>query len=246
MCPEPLFHILGYGVNLYTLFYSLGLFPVFALSFLLARERGNQPARVLVGCAIGVISVLMATRWSVAGIILFVGSMGLFSALRPTRRARPLEALDIAFPPVALYQALARLGCFSAGCCHGKPAYGLPWAVTFSHPASACIYKGIPVHPTQLYQAAGNLVIFAILLALRNRPAFRGALLWVYLLSYGLLRFIVEFYRGDVRPMVGFLSLSQVVCIAFVLVGGVMLTRRFLAGADAGPRAIFKSGKEDR
>jgi phosphatidylglycerol:prolipoprotein diacylglycerol transferase len=100
--------------------------------------------------------------------------------------------------------------------------------VTFNHPATASIFRGIPVHPTQLYLAGGNLILFVFLLSLWNRPALRGAQVWMYLCAYGLLRFIVEFYRGDVRPMVGVLTLDQVICIGFLVVGGVMLARRFL------------------
>jgi phosphatidylglycerol:prolipoprotein diacylglycerol transferase len=165
--------------------------------------------------------------WSIAAIIVLVCFLWVFAKLHPATREKPLEALDIDFPALALYGALARFGCFSAGCCHGKPAWDLPWAVVFDHPASSSIYRGIPVHPTQLYEAAGDLVIFSLLIALRNRPAFKGALIWVYLLAYGLLRFCVEFYRGDVRPMVGLLSLNQVICIAFIVIGSAMLARRF-------------------
>jgi phosphatidylglycerol:prolipoprotein diacylglycerol transferase len=250
MYPEPLFHVLDHGINLYILIRLLSALPALALALLLGRERDIPPTVVLDGLLIAVVAAVLGGSllwsliglfghaisgpWSLAGIVAVIGSLAIFVRFHSVARARAAEFMDVFCASGALALGLGRLGCLAAGCCYGKPAYGLPWAVTFSHPATACIYKGIPVHPTQLYQAAGNLVIFVALLVLWKRPAFRGALLWVSLLSYGLLRFVVEFYRGDVRPMVGCLSLSQVVCIAFVAIGGVMLARRFLASADVG------------
>jgi len=247
MYPEPLFYILGQPINFYALIGFLGCLLSLGLGIALTRRRDMPPAIVLDMWLIAIVAAVLGGEllprlpaafggprmgsWSLAGIVSVLCSLSIFSALHPATRLRPLEALDIAVVSMAPFHVLLRLGCFSAGCCHGKPAYGLPWAVTFTNPASASIYKGIPVHPTQLYHAAANLLIVILLLKLFKRPAFRGALMWVYLLAYGLLRFVIEFYRGDVRPMVGFLSLNQVVCLAFIFVGGTMLARRFLVRA---------------
>lgn len=115
--------------------------------------------------------------------------------------------------------------------------------MTFTHPATACIYKGLPVHPTQLYHVAANLTIFSLLMALRKRHSLKGTLIWVYFLAYGLLRFVVEFYRGDVRPMVGVLSINQVLCLVFIALGGGMLARRFLMDSQvlAGQHGVKES-----
>lgn len=261
MYPTPLFHVFGHGISLYLLFYFLGLFPALAMGLYLGRERGISPVIVIDAWFIGFVAglggaclfgflgglsrlvVQGGALWamllgggmaSLGGIISAMVCLGLFLRFHPSTRERFGEVLDIVFPVVSIYQLPARIGCFSAGCCHGRPAFDLPWAVTFSHPATACIYEGIPVHPTQLYMVGGNFVILVLLLALRNRPFFKGALIWVYLLAYGLLRFVVEFYRGDVRPMIGVLSLNQIVCLVFILLGGLMLARRFLVNTGVG------------
>ena len=148
----------------------------------------------------------------------------------PETRGRPGDVMDVAGPVLAFFQVFSRWSCFSAGCCHGKPAYGLPWAVLFRHPRTHCIYRGIPVHPTQLYLSVGNLALLVVLLALWRRPWFRGRLVWVYLAGYGLLRLAVEFYRGDVRPMVGALSIYQVICLVYIAAGGAALLRACLRG----------------
>ncbi len=78
----------------------------------------------------------------------------------------------------------------------------------------------------QLYESLGCLLITLLLWSLHRRPEARGRLIWVYVLSYGLLRFGLEFFRGDVRPMVGALSLNQVVCLGFVVIGAALLAWR--------------------
>ena len=64
----------------------------------------------------------------------------------------------------ALGQVFGRLGCFLAGCCHGVPT-DLPWGITVTNPDSITRPLGIPLHPTQLYQALVNLITFIILLS---------------------------------------------------------------------------------
>jgi len=60
---------------------------------------------------------------------------------------------DIFAPGLALGHGIGRIGCFAAGCCWGKPTH-LPWAVTFtSQDTTTGVPLGIPLHPTQLYEA---------------------------------------------------------------------------------------------
>ena len=102
---------------------------------------------------------------------------------------------DIFAPSLAIGHAIGRLGCFSAGCCYGKHADDLPWAVTFLNPESLARI-GIPLHPTQLYESAGEFINFLILITLRKRQAFKGQLFWAYLLIYSVIRFTVEILQG--------------------------------------------------
>jgi len=139
---------------------------------------------------------------------------------------------DLAAPSVALGHAVGRIGCLMAGCCYGR-ACGEPWAIRFG-PGSVAFDDALvggrlgpgavataPLHPTQIYEALGELAIFVGLVMLRRRwaaaghpgsvspgseaaataraaaPATPGRLLGVYLLAYALLRFGVELFRGD-------------------------------------------------
>ena len=114
---------------------------------------------------------------------------------------------DIFAPALALGHAVGRLGCFLAGCCFGKvcPTAGAPCV---SFPAGSVAHAHLatsghlgaatpPLHPTQLYESAALLAIFVLLVLWRRRQRFFGQLFLVYLLAYGLARFVLEIFRGD-------------------------------------------------
>ena len=109
---------------------------------------------------------------------------------------------DVFAPGIALGHVVGRFGCFFAGCCYGKPTT-LPWGITFTDPFAAANVGtplGVPLHPTQLYEAGAELLILIVLLATerKGRP-FPGRTFWLYMLLYAVSRFIIEFYRGDTR-----------------------------------------------
>ena len=134
---------------------------------------------------------------------------------------------DVFAPGIALGHVVGRLGCLMAGCCFGRPA-SVPWAITFTDPSSVVANArllGVPLHPTQLYEAATEAVILAVLLVTERlgRP-FPGRTFWTYMLLYGTSRFVIEFYRGDARGMVfDALSTSQFVSVILVPLSVVML-----------------------
>ncbi len=145
-----------------------------------------------------------------AGALLFVWRYGL-----------PLGAVgDAAAPSLALAHALGRCGCFLAGCCFGRPARP-PWpGVLFRHPVAPAtvLGGGVPLHPVQLYEAAGLLLLGAALLLARRSPRLRGRLLALHLAGYALLRLGTEALRGDpLRGSLGGLSTSQLIALATLL-----------------------------
>jgi len=144
---------------------------------------------------------------------------------------------DLAAPALALGHAFGRLGCFLAGCCFGAPT-GARWAPAF--PAGSVAFDELqasgvlsagashtpPLHPTQLYEAAGELLLFAVLLGLQGRwsrvdprspeRARRpGALLLTYAAGYATLRFVVEVFRDDAAR--GFVAAFRVPALARLL-----------------------------
>jgi phosphatidylglycerol:prolipoprotein diacylglycerol transferase len=136
---------------------------------------------------------------------------------------------DIFAPSIAIGHAFGRLGCFAAGCCYGTISEALPWGVIFTNPE--CLAPlNVALHPVQLYEAAGEFMNFLILIGLMRYKKFDGQLFMTYLLLYGILRFIVEFFRGDTARgfLVGPVSVSQGISILMVLaaVAGFVALRR--------------------
>jgi len=135
---------------------------------------------------------------------------------------------DLFAPGIALGHVVGRLGCLMAGCCYGTPTT-MPWATTFTNPLAASNVGtplGIPLHPTQLYDAGAELLILIVLLVTERRgKLFEGRTFWLYMLLYGVSRFVVEFYRGDDRGTVMGVSTSQFVSLLVVPLALVMLAR---------------------
>ncbi len=128
---------------------------------------------------------------------------------------------DICAPGIALGQAIGRLGCLSAGCCYGKPTH-VPWAITFTNPyafENVGVPLNTPLHPTQLYESVGTLILCFYLLYRLSRKHFDGQIILEYLFVYAALRFAIEFYRDDERGFVlnGLLSTSQFIGILTIL-----------------------------
>lgn len=238
------FPIYTYGV-LMAAAYLLGL--QFALAR--ARARGLDPNRIMdlgiwiiVSALVGAKLLLLVIEWEAYGtspweLLTLVRSGGVFyggliAALLVSiwylrRHRMPVWSVtDVFAPAVALGHVVGRMGCFFAGCCHGRPT-DVPWAVTFRSEYAAQNVGtpiNIPLHPTQLYEAGAELFILgALLLTERKGRTFPGRTFWTYMFLYGISRFVIEFYRGDVRGMVGALSTSQFVSVLIVPLSIVML-----------------------
>jgi phosphatidylglycerol---prolipoprotein diacylglyceryl transferase len=128
---------------------------------------------------------------------------------------------DLCAPGIALGQAIGRLGCLSAGCCYGKPT-ALPWGISFTSRYAfdnVGVPLNTPLHPTQLYESIGALVLFLLLLWRLKQRRFMGQIILEYLMLYACLRFGIEFFRDDDRGFVlhGLLSTSQFIGILTVL-----------------------------
>lgn len=121
---------------------------------------------------------------------------------------------------IPLGHCLGRIGCFLGGCCFGAPTSG-PLGVVFPEGSAPYKFYGGPVaiHPTQLYEAAALLVIFAILFLFGKKHAFP-----LYCMLYGVTRFVIECFRADDRGAIFGLPLSpaQIISIALILLGEIL------------------------
>jgi phosphatidylglycerol:prolipoprotein diacylglycerol transferase len=143
------------------------------------------------------------------------------------------DVADCLAPGLALGQGIGRWGCLFAGCCYGKPT-ALPWGITFRDPASLAPL-GIKLHPVQLYEFAGDILVAGLLwlLLMRERDS-HGDIFWLYVLLYGVLRFGLETLRGDDRgAMIGGLAPSQMIALVAILISGSILLVKMTSHHDA-------------
>ena len=142
-------------------------------------------------------------------------------------RVDPARLLDHWACVLPFWLATARLGCHLTGCCYGRAA-GLPWSVTFTDPGAALprLLLGVPLHPAQLYEAAGDLVLGLVLLRVVRSPEPEGTALAVFLAGYGALRFLVEGFRGDALGHAGPFSTGQLLAMGFLFLAGAVWPRR--------------------
>ncbi len=129
---------------------------------------------------------------------------------------------DLAAPGIALAESIGQLGALSAGSGFGKPT-SLPWAITFTDKyafENVGTPLNTPLHPTQIYESLGALLLFAYLSWRLARKSFVGQVILEFLALYSVMRFVIEFFRDDDRGFVlnGLLSTSQVIA-AVTLIG---------------------------
>lgn len=159
----------------------------------------------------------------VGGFVFYGGLFGgLLGAFLYTRRYGISFAkfCNTAIVSVPLIHAFGRLGCFCAGCCYGVPA-DPPLGLYFNN--SPVAPHGVALFPVQLLEAGLNLLLFFVL-ALVFRKRRRLSPVPVYLISYAVIRFVLEYFRYDaVRGIFFGLSTSQWISVALALGTGFFL-----------------------
>jgi phosphatidylglycerol:prolipoprotein diacylglycerol transferase len=181
------------------------------------------------------------------------------------------KTADAFAPGIALGNAIGRQGCFAAGCCWGKPTLQ-PWGVHFtelghevtgvptivSHledPAQQAYWaeqlggllSPVHLHPTQLYESFGALLIFFFLFWLHRRKRFSGQVILLYAVLYSVMRFTIEFFRDDPRGDIAGLttltglSTSQMLSLIIGITGLVLLLRRWRRAAEETDETLSSS-----
>ena len=158
----------------------------------------------------------------------FLLALAVFVAWCVAKREKMLALADLLAAVVPLGHAFGRIGCFFYGCCYGRDSDA--WcAVTFPAGSPSWFEHGqkmVSVLPTQLFEAAALLVLFAALMLLwRRRGGRDGLILGAYMVGYAVIRFGMEYLRGDPRAAVGPFSISQTISICLALVGSALLIR---------------------
>jgi phosphatidylglycerol:prolipoprotein diacylglycerol transferase len=115
---------------------------------------------------------------------------------------------------ILIGHSIGRIGCFLNGCCYGHIT-SLPWGVVF--PAVDSFHR----HPTQLYASGAALIIFFLLRVLKRYKFFDGFVFVLFIIFYGVYRFIVEFYRIE-EPFLGFMTQAQLASLILIIAGVVI------------------------
>ena len=253
-------HILGFHIPMYSLMLALAILSfllLFRASLKKERESDAVTYRrcLFVAClsvaAVGVSAFVLNSvfhsieegRIVIGGITWLGGVVGGIPAclllahwLVPKKRGYELDLLDGMMPGMVLAHGLGRLGCFFGGCCYGGVTDS-PLGVVFPEGSPAAkTYPNadgtgsLPVYPTQLFEAAFEIVFFAVLMLLcRKEKKKYTTALWC--IGYAVFRFALEFLRGDDRGATGFLlSPSQLMSILLFVFGILLLLYRLGIG----------------
>ena len=148
----------------------------------------------------------------------FAGGVAAGVWMMRRKRLPTLALLAAATPALAIGHAIGRIGCFLVGDDYGRPS-SLPWAVAFPQGLPPTT---VPVHPTQLYEAAALVPLALLLMHWRRRGRADSFVLGAYLVLAGGLRFSIEFIRVDVRVF-GVLTVAHLASLAAVAVGAALL-----------------------
>ncbi|MBR7122470.1 MAG: prolipoprotein diacylglyceryl transferase [Oscillospiraceae bacterium] len=201
----------NYGCN----YYDLLIIGAFALLF--ALPSGSLLYTIVTYNYKEIISFILKGNFSIFGGLVFYGALigGIIGGILGIGVAKLdlCAAERIIIPYIPIGHAVGRVGCLLAGCCYGMECTG-PIAVYYQHSvAGALPHQGY--FPIQILEALLNICICFILLKVRKKAKQKYELLSVYFMLYGLIRFFLEFLRGDViRGIYYNISTSQWISLA--------------------------------
>lgn len=231
-------HFLVFGIPSYIFFAVIGL--VFALSLypillLIRNERADiYMPRALISLVFMIVgakvlgiavSVLNCIQNGVditldvllqSGIVYYGGVFGLLFGMALLCKIKGKYIAPEVFDPIAvvipLFHIFGRIGCFTSGCCYGKITDS-KLAVLYTIHNGGKLETTLRI-PTQIIEAAINIIIFFVILFFYIRRKHEGNLIYIYLAIYAVVRFFVEFIRGDTyRGMFIGISTSQIISL---------------------------------
>ena len=159
------------------------------------------------------------------GMVFYGGVLGGLLALhlvcKHSQFGHPDVMYDMYAVCIPLFHVFGRIGCFLGGCCYGVECkLGFTVHGNTLNPGINDVNR----FPVQLVEAACNLIIFIVLLTLHRKKKFEHRLLVVYFFIYPIVRFILEFFRGDeIRGFLFGLSTSQIISI-ILLISALVIT----------------------
>ncbi len=234
-----LFDIFGLKIYAFGAMIALAFLLGFLLIAVRARQAGDKPDDYLEAGIWFIVAGIGGARlfyflwyphlflqdplgslFSQGGLVWYGGVIGVFLAALVYTRIKQISLgrfCDVVAPAAALGLAIGRIGCLLSGCCFGAPC-DLPWAIQYPHNHET---HGFPVHPAPLYETILMLLVMGVLLKLDRCKPFDGfTTAWFFILA-GLVRFGLEYIRGDRLVWLEALNLSasQVMSIIGIIAG---------------------------
>jgi len=138
-----------------------------------------------------------------------------------------LALLDFFLLGNALTEGIGKFGCFTYGCCWGRPTKKW-WGVTYKNPLSKVnrfnYHRGEKLYPTQLWHASLLLILFGILLLLTITEPSLGLVTSAFFIIHSTFRLIIEYYRADTTKIKGNLTLTGLICFFLIIIGLLILS----------------------
>ena len=240
---KDLFYIDRFGVHGYGLMIGIGFILALFLGEYRAKKKGMKEEAIIdlaiiaaVGGFLGakILYIIVSFKEFLQNPLAVIGSEGfvvyggIISGVLccmlycKVKKLKFLDYFDIVMPEVALAQAFGRIGCFLAGCCYGRETTSR-FGVVF--PEGGLAPAGVKLIPTQLISSAGDFLIMIVLLLYyrkNKKDGTPGNVGFLYMLLYGVGRFLVEFLRNDNRGGAWMFSTSQWISMVIVA-GGIVL-----------------------
>lgn len=136
------------------------------------------------------------------------------------------KIVNIISPVIPLVHSFGRIGCFLGGCCYGIEYHG-KFAVHFPENDFVTDLNNVPRFPVQLLESGINFILFAVLMFYSRKPRKEGCVLGIYLICYAVIRFSLEFLRGDVeRGIFLGVSTSQWISLMLIPIGIYLILRK--------------------
>lgn len=248
----PFINVFGLNIPMYGLMMAVGFIGGGGIAYIRARRVGliGENLIIILACALGcailgggllyvlvtytpteIIELIKEGNWNAMTGIVFYGALigGTLGALLGSVIARDdiRNYLDVVVPIIPLGHAFGRIGCFCAGCCYGRPTDSAIGVIYTQAVGGAP--PGVRLLPVQLFEAGGDIIIFLILISVSAKTKSRYLTTCLYCIMYGIVRFILEFYRYDsIRGMAAGLSTSQWISIVLATGGVVGLVMIYL------------------